>query len=133
MASWIEIDRIRKDPAAARALAARLLKIHRHDFTDWELDFLQSIARYHSDEELTTRQGEKLLQIRDDVELITKYHGFSIKTLIQGCYEGRMDLDEADETWIEELRGKEAIKRRFIGRLLRCARRLGNIEKYEAA
>jgi len=41
MTSWIDIERIRKDLVAIRALAKRLLKLSAHEWTHWELDFLE--------------------------------------------------------------------------------------------
>lgn len=129
MATWLEIDRVRKDPRGFRAIALRLLKTPDHAMTGWEVDFLEDISQDRGKEEYTTRQSEKLLQIRDDAESIKTHRGFSVKTLIKDCYDGRLDLNEADGAWIEQLKGRIEIKRRNIGRLLKCARSLGNIEE----
>ena len=55
MASWREIDRIRKDPAAMRALAAHLMRLPNADLTEWEIKFLDSISEDRTGEEFTTR------------------------------------------------------------------------------
>ena len=132
MASWREIDRIRKDPTAFRALAMKLLKIGT-DLTDWEKDFLASIVNDRDSKEFTTRQSEKLLQIRDDNESVTKCRdGFSVALLLRQCREARLDLTESDEAWIEGLLDRSnsvSIKRKHVGRLLRCARQLHVIEE----
>jgi len=130
MASWREIERVRKDANGARALAKRLVKIHPGEFTDWESDFLQSITRYTELFEFTTRQAEKLLEIRDDTEPVTECRGFSVATIIKQCYEARLDLGEADEQWIVELhrQGSRSIRRKHLGRLMGCARELNVIE-----
>ena len=132
MASWREIDRIRKDPTAFRALATRLLKFGT-DLTDWEKDFLASIGGDRDSKEFTTRQSEKLLQIRDDNEFVTKCHdGFSVPLLLRRCREARLDLSESDEAWIEgffERSNGISMKRKHVGRLLRCARELHIIEE----
>ena len=130
MASWREIDRVRKDANGVRALAQRLLKIYPGEFTDWELDFLESISSYTELFEFTTRQSEKLLQIRDDTEPVTEYRGFSIALLLKQCWEARLDLAEADEQWVVGLRERSniSIKRKHLGRLMRCARELNIIE-----
>ena len=132
MASWREIDRIRKDPTAFRALAMKLLKVGT-DLTDWEKDFLASIGSDHDSKEFTTRQSEKLLQIRDDNEFVTKCRdGFSVALLLRQCREARLDLSESDEAWIEGLidgSNSVSIKRKHVGRLLRCARQLHIIEE----
>lgn len=131
MASWREIDRVRKDANGARVLAKRLLKIYPGEFTDWELDFLESIGSYTELFEFTTRQSEKLLQIRDDIEPATEHRGFSIALLLKQCWEARLDLEEADEQWIVGLheRSSTSIRRKHLGRLMRCARELNIIEE----
>lgn len=138
MASWREIERIRKDAPRFRALAASLLAHTAEDaFTDWEMKFLGEIGTLSINTvEFTNRQGEKLLEIRDNVqqhEIVGR--GFSVKTLIAGCYLGRLDLSEDDEEWITALHATHAIsvRRRDAGRLLRCARALGVIDDAEAA
>jgi hypothetical protein len=99
MASWREIDRVRKDANGARELAKRLLKIYPGELTEWEMDFLQSITTYTELFEFTTRQAEKLLEIRDDTQPVTAWRGFSVASMIRQCYEARLDLAEADEQW----------------------------------
>jgi hypothetical protein len=130
MASWREIDRVRKDANGARDLAKRLLKIYPGELTEWETDFLQSITTYTELFEFTTRQAEKLLEIRDDTQPVAAWRGFSVATMIRQCYEARLDLTEADEQWIVELRqqGGGAIRRKHLGRLMACARALNIID-----
>jgi hypothetical protein len=136
MASWKEIDRFRKDPDRFRALAARLL-VSFADLTDWERDFLYSIKMQRNLKDYTNRQAEKLLQIRDDNEKVTELSGcYSIKLILRQCYEARLDLSEEDEEWISHVFKEDptSIKRKYAGRLLRCARQLGFIEDdYEKA
>jgi hypothetical protein len=132
MATWKEIDRIRKDAVAMRDIAKRLLKLPKDDFTDWEINFLQDMARHNGEEDdLTTRQSEKLLQIRDDTEFITEIRGFSVKIVLRKCYEARLDHSESDEDWIVEMfrRSEGSIKRKYAGRLMRCARELNIVEE----
>lgn len=131
MASWREIDRVRKDTNGARELAKRLLKIYPGELTDWEKDFLESITNYTELFEFTTRQSEKLLEIRDDAEPATQYRGFSVAVLLKQCCEARLDLSEADAQWVVELceRSTASIRRKHIGRLIRCARELNIIDE----
>jgi hypothetical protein len=68
MQDYREIDRIRKNPVAVSSLAKRLLVIPNHDWNDWELEFLEHIARHRGPDPITTRQGEKLIELRDDSE-----------------------------------------------------------------
>jgi hypothetical protein len=130
MASWQEIDRIRKDAKGFRSLA-KGLRTHISDLTDWEKDFLTSINSQSEKEEFTTRQSEKLMQIRDDYEIVTQLPGgFSVRIILEKCKEGRIDLLEDEEEWIAQAyeRSPTTIRRKHVGRLIRCARRLNLIE-----
>ena len=136
MASWREIDRIRKDPTAMRALAAHLLKLPNAELTEWEIKFLESISADRTGEEFTTRQAEKLMQIRDDSEYISEigYARLSVKILIANCQMGHLDLREGDAEWILGFpKRTTSIKRRDASRLLRRARDLNNIDEDEDA
>jgi hypothetical protein len=130
MASWREIERVRKDANGARELAQRLLKIYPGELTEWETDFLQSITSYTELFAFTTRQAEKLLEIRDDAQPVTQCRGFGVTALVRQCHAARLDLTEADEQWIADLhrQGGGAIKRRHLGRLMACARELNIVE-----
>jgi hypothetical protein len=136
MASWREIERIRKDAEGFRGLAARLLAHTAPDaLTDWEATFIREIAASNAPE-FTNRQSEKLLEIRDNVEHVDKIgRGFSVAKLIEGCYLARLDLTEDQEEWIVALhsKGEKSVRRRDAGKLLRCARDLGLIDDAEAA
>lgn len=110
MASWKEIERVRKSAAEARSIAAALLKFNSPDMTEWEGSFLESMAHHSDDEMLTTRQVEKLLQIRDDLTFVDKtYNGLSVRILIEKIFLGRMDLSEGDEEWIVKSRGRNSV------------------------
>jgi hypothetical protein len=133
MQNYKEIDRIRKDPVAVRSLAKRLLDIPNHDWTAWELDFLEAMSRHAGPDPLSTRQGEKLMELRDDAEDHSQYRGLSVKILIEKCNLGRDDLDDpADAEFVAKLyaSGATSIKRHQLWRLLRCGRQLGHVEKY---
>jgi hypothetical protein len=54
---------------------------------------------------LTTRQGEFLVDLRDEVEQVSKYRGFSIGILIERCLLNRLDLaDDGDIEFIERVK-----------------------------
>ena len=130
MTSYREIVAIQKDAAQARAMAQGLCKLADMEWTDWELDFLTSMAaRQH---ELTTRQGEKLIELRDDAVWYTTLDGLSLKALIDRCYLLRDELADPDAAFIERLKVENAtrLRRKDAGRLLRCARDLGEIEPH---
>ena len=135
MQDYREIDRIRKDTVAVRSLAKRLLNTQNRDWNDWELDFLEHMARHRGPNPITTRQGEKLIELRDGAEYHSSMQGFSVVSLITNCWLARDDLNsEQDRKFIEELKatGASAIRRRQLGKLLACARELGEVEKYIA-
>jgi hypothetical protein len=135
MQDYKEIDRVRKDPVAVSSLAKRLLAITNHDWNDWELDFLEHMARHRGRDPITTRQGEKLIELRNDSEYHSSVKGFSVASLITNCWLAHDDLNsEQDIKFIEDLKssGVSAIKRRQLGKLLACARELGEVEKYVA-
>jgi len=75
MASYREIAALQKDAARARALAQGLAKLDDMAWTDWELDFLHSVAARQ--QALTTRQGEKLVELFDDAAWYASVEGFS--------------------------------------------------------
>lgn len=134
MASWNEIERVRKDPKGFRALAKSLMASVGDELTDWESAFLDSvILKPDKDSDYSTRQSEKLLQIRDDGAIIETVRGFSVNTLLIACHLARVDLCEEDEDWIVAIvaRSRDWIKKRDAARLLRIARELNIIEDDE--
>ncbi len=131
MQDYREIDRIRKDFVAVRSLAKRLLDLPHADWNEWEIDFLQHMARHKGPDPITTRQGEKLVELRDDAAYYSSVHGFSVHSLIKNCWVARDDLSrEEDKRFIEDLKATTCVKRRQLRKLLACARELGEIEEY---
>jgi hypothetical protein len=129
MPSYKEMHELARNPVKVRTLARRLL-VTQEDRTDWEHDFLESLAAHYGPEALSTRQCEKLIELRDGAEHVyTTFEGFSVATLIEGCILARLDMDYDDDiNFIEGLKGARSIKRRQLGSLLRCCRRFGVIE-----
>jgi hypothetical protein len=130
MADYREIIEIQKDPARARSVAQFLSTLDDMEWTDWELDFLASIGSRR--EELSTRQGEKLIELRDESVWYTAVDGFSLRTLIDRCHLYRDELADHDAVFIERRRasGATRLRRKDARRLLRCARTLGEIEPH---
>jgi hypothetical protein len=132
VADWREINRIAKDPAAARILAKSLSQSRDADWSPWEIDFLESMRA--NQEPLTTRQAEKLMELRDANQSFSTFDGFNIETLIDKCFQARLDLNKDEDIgFMERLResGTRSIKRRNLSRLLRCCRQLLAIEPVE--
>jgi hypothetical protein len=130
MPNWKEISRIAKDPGAVRLLAKSLLRMSEMEWNVWEVAFLENMSTQQ--EPLTTRQSEKLLEIRDAAQDFSTYDGFNIKTLIEKCWMARTDLDdEQDVAFIERLKesGAKSIRRRQVKRLFRCCRELLILEQ----
>jgi hypothetical protein len=135
MASWIEIERVRKDPKVFKPLAGHLLADadHARVRSDTATDFLENVSRYRSDE-ITTRQGEFLLELRDEAKVYFKIgDGLSVEILIEKCFLARLEL--ASDSDVERIEGLKASRRRFVtGKEIswfkRICRELGEIEPY---
>jgi hypothetical protein len=131
MTNYREINEIAKDAGRARAIAAYLLKLGDVDWTDWELDFLDTMQA--REEPLSTRQAEKLVELRDDAVLYKKVDGFVLGTLIGQCFLYRDELNsDHDREFIERLKnaGQEALRKRVAVHVLRCARAVGEIDQH---
>jgi hypothetical protein len=131
MASWTELERVRKDPVAFRALATRLLDDPNCEASEFADGFLENIAHWKRDE-ITLRQAEVLLDLRDNAEIHTSYKGLSIRLLTDKCYANRYELDKGDRTRLEALYEK---RRGFVtgaqmGWFKRACKQLGEMEKY---
>jgi len=135
MASWIEINRVRKDSRVFKPLAGHLLANtdHARERSDSATDFLENVSHYRSDE-LTTRQGEFLLELRDEARVFFKIgDGLSVEILIEKCFLARLELSNDDD--IERVETLKASGRKFItgkqiGWFKRICRELGEIEPY---
>ncbi len=133
MADWKEVNRILKDPTAVRSLASRLLKTPDYEWSERAGGFLDDMKGLPDGHVLTTRQGEFLADLRDEVEQVSKYRGFRIGILIERCFLNRLDLTNDDDIeFIERVKqlGKTSIRKAWLGRLLKCCRELGEIESY---
>lgn len=128
--TYREIDRLKKSPEEFRSIALFLLRLPDVSWTDWELDFLESVSERELDPGPSTRQCEVLLDLRDGVTFYAKVEGFSVRAMIDETWRARRDLDEEDEAFIDALHvsGASAIRRRALRRLIGCARRLDVIQ-----
>lgn len=128
MTSWKEIESIKRDPAGARDMAKILLASA--ELTSWEEPFLESMKVHQGS--LSTRQAEKLVEIRDQNQWVSTIgRDFSVRLLLNACWEARHELNDEDDTaFIDRLkaRGASSARYREACRLLRCARELGVID-----
>src|SRR6516164_6114248 len=58
MQDYKDINRVRKDSAAVKSLAKRLLSIPNHDWNDWELDFLEHMVRHRGPDPIRSDRGK---------------------------------------------------------------------------
>src|SRR5262249_12653275 len=100
MTSWKEIEKIKRDPAGARAMATMLLASA--ELTSWEGPFLESMEVHQG--ELSTRQAEKLVEIRDQNTWVSDIRGFSVRLLVNQYWEARYDLNDEDAAFVESLK-----------------------------
>lgn len=134
MASHKEMKRVADDAVAVRSLAASLLNHPNATWTDWEIDFLENMARFEGPDPISSRQREVLFDLRDSSRHHSSIDGFSVANLVRDCWIARLDLGEDDEAFISDLKsdGITELKRRQLLRLLHCSRELGLINRYIA-
>jgi len=135
LASWIEIDRVRKDPKVFRTLAGHLLADadYARERSEFATEFLQSISRSESDE-LTARQGEILLELRNEGQRHFRIgDGLSVEILIGKCFLARLDLrhdDDVDRIEALKASGRTFVTGKQIGWFKRICKELGELEAY---
>jgi hypothetical protein len=131
MASWIELERVRKDSVSFRGLAKRLIDDPHCEESDFADGFLKNIANWKRDE-VTLRQAESLLNLRDNAEIHTHYKGLSVRVLIEKCYPNRFELDERDTRRLEALyeKGCNFVTGGQMGWFKRICKQLGEMEEY---
>ena len=130
--SWTEIQRVRTSPANFKPLAAQLLSLPDANWWDYAECFLKDLADYPHDE-LSTRQAEFLLKLRDDKAKHFRIgNGFSVAILIARCHYSRADLDGDDVEFIEWLHksGRSYVTGRQRAWFVRICKQLGFVEYY---
>ena len=128
--------------AEAEKIYTRVLKILPDQFETLQLlerfersafadGFLENVISWKRDE-LTTRQGEILLALRDEAEIHYKFKGLSIPILIDKCFANRFDLDDGDRQRIQRLResGKRYVTGGQMGWFKRICKQLNEMERY---
>jgi hypothetical protein len=128
MIDYRELDALAKDPRRASLTATMLLTLEDADWNEWEIDFLENLSSWKTP--LSTRQAEKLIELRDVGVLYDKIDGFALKALIDKLWTYRHEL--ADASFIEHLKASRAVKlrKRRALKLLAYARQIGEIEPH---
>ena len=129
MTDYREIDALTKDPARARTIARTLASLADIAWSEWELDFLESLSDRR--DELTTRQAEKLIELRDNSYRYEKVAGIVLRSLLLDCWQARFELEsETDIAFLERRKasGETSFRKSEALRLRRCAVRLGLVE-----
>jgi hypothetical protein len=103
MTDYREINALQRDPPRARALTQYLLTLEQVQWSDWETDFLDTMSVIDSD--LSTRQAEKLVELRDNTVVYKFVEGLSLRVLIENCYVYRDELSsEHDQEFLVRLK-----------------------------
>ena len=74
MGSYKELLALGRDPVRVRAVARRLLA-SAEDWTEWERDFLEGLVAEYGSNALTTRQRQKLVELREGAEYVPTIEG----------------------------------------------------------
>ena len=100
MASHRQMQALASDAVRVRDLAKALLASAGAEWTDWEIDFLESMTQHEGAEPLTMRQREVLSELQEQSKIYSSLDGFSVPALIKECWLSRLDLPEADEAFV---------------------------------
>lgn len=137
MVDFREVSALKKDPVRARNLARGLKAIEDIEWSDWERDFIDGRASASTDQELSTRQAEKLVEIIEESVWIEKVDGLSLRLIFSEVWLARCDVSEESMPFLlrmEEHRKQTLgagaafkLRRRDARVLLSIARGLGGI------
>jgi hypothetical protein len=126
-----EIARLKSSPAEVRAIAKGLLTAPEELFSSADRRFLEEIARREDGTELSTRQGEYLVDLRARATRRSVVARYRVSDLVARMWAARLDLDEDQQDWLGELfaRGHGlAVSELQWRRICAMARRLGLID-----
>lgn len=114
MATERELSRVRRDPVEWRGIVKRLLEIADQGGVDERhLVLIESLNAQTERVELSHRQAEWLLDARDDSEFVSTYFSFSIKAMLNECFDNRFGMDdEDDQMWLESIHGEGLVRLR---------------------
>lgn len=132
MASDRDIHEHIINPTRALSVVGYLRSIPDAIYTEWEEDFLANLQDKLPAEQLSRRQVEVLLDLRDAAKSYTVVDGYNVAKLVRDCWIARQDLSEDDEEFIDRLKSSNTIslKRRAVLKLLACAKDLNLIDHF---
>jgi hypothetical protein len=126
-----EIVELRRDMKKVHAIAKGLLSLHRDAFTDEHVDFVEKMSTLPCHWEITHKQCDYLLGLRDSYTWISDHKGFSTASLLARCWEMRDYLSESRADLIDRLKREgSSIRKRDLPALWSCAKDLGVVERY---
>lgn len=132
MATEREISRVRHDPAQWRGITRHLIDYaEKHDLEERHLKLLATLQTSAASDEISYRQAEWLLDIRDDVDYVSEYRNVSVKFLIRAVYENQYGVDDDDDaSWIKEIwrQSPARLRKRDARRLYTIAKLIGLLE-----
>lgn len=114
------------DPAKVRALAAMILRLGGGRLGEGAQALLADLERYDGARPLSTRQLEALHSLREQTSHSERAGRYRAADLVRRVWELRLDLDEDDEAWLDEIKARGAdlaLSRAEWRRLLAICRR----------
>jgi hypothetical protein len=121
-----EIEGIRKQPEAYRALAQSLLDQDDGSLPESAIDFLDSQLRRTYLHEYSHEQGRVLLEIQDEQKPVKAFRdGTSVRILLKTCWHHKAYVDDPeDSAWIKRTfeRAQDWVRGCEESRLRRIAR-----------
>lgn len=119
-----------RPPEAIRAIAGALLGLEDARWSDWELDFLDQLARCHWT--LSTRQAETLRDLQAQGAPVRQVGGFSVRLLAANTWAARDVFEDREDdealAFLQRIQGAEALRPRQARFLASLARQAGLID-----
>lgn len=113
-----------KDIAFFRALAARLQHLPDNDWTEWEWEWLGTMARKADTYAPSEKERLKLSEINSYAEQFSGYDGLSVAAMVSMCHRYHLDFTEEDSDFVVDLHCRQArvVRKRQLRRLIQlCA------------
>jgi hypothetical protein len=124
MAMLMDVANKAKAPKFFRELAAELYALKYSDWTEWEWDWLDQMAKKPESYIHSETERAKLAQIYSYSRLFSEHDARSVIDMVKICFRYHADFTEEDGDFIVELYEREAcsVRKRQLRRLVRlCA------------